>query len=303
MHKIAIAVHGGASDDTIYMERHRKKIERGLESAVMAGYSLLKNGCSALDAVEHAVKRLEDNPIFNAGRGSALNFKGEVEMDASIMDGKTLKAGAVSMVRNVKNPISLARDVMKNTHHVFLSGYGALEFARTSDIELEPDSYFITDHMYDEYRKENKQLTIQRIMEKRMIGTVGAVALDNWGNVAAGTSTGGTTNCLPGRIGDSCIIGAGCYANNKTCAVSGTGTGEVLIVNVVGNTISMLMQLKKYKLQKACEEVIALTADPNDPGIGVISVDVNGNIGIAHNTQIMKKAWVDVRGNLYVEGK
>lgn len=303
MYKVAMAVHGGASDNTHYLSRNQKSIEKGLERSILAGYKILKKGGSALDAVEQAVRILENNHHFNAGRGSALNYKGEVEMDASIMDGKTLKAGAVSMVRNVKNPISLARDVMTNTHHVFLSGYGALDYARTSDIELEPDSYFITDHMFNEYRKEQKPLSIQRMLEKRMIGTVGAVALDNWGNVAAGTSTGGTTNCLPGRIGDSCVIGAGCYANNKTCAVSGTGTGEVLIVNVVGHTISMLMQLKKFKVQKACEYVIDLTSDPNDQGIGVISVDTNGSIGIAHNSEIMKKAWIDVRGNLYVEGK
>lgn len=246
MKKIAIAVHGGAGESSQFLKKHRTENEEGLSAAALLGYEVLSKGGSALDAVEEAVKSLEDNPYFNAGKGSTLNCKGEVEMDASIMNGKNLKAGAVSMVRNVKNPIVLARIIMNKTRHVFLSGYGALEIANAEKICVEPDVYFFTEHQYKEFDKLNKHETLQDILDKKGMGTVGAVALDKKGNLAAGTSTGGTSNSLPGRIGDSCVIGAGCYANNQTCAMSGTGEGETLIKGVIGHTISMWMELKKY---------------------------------------------------------
>jgi L-asparaginase / beta-aspartyl-peptidase len=278
--KIAIAVHGGAR-------------------ACQRGHDILKGGGSALDAVEEAVKILEDSPYFNAGRGSALNCCGEVEMDAAIMDGKELKAGAVSMIKQVKNPISLARLVMTKTKHVFLSGYGALEFAGKENVNLKPESYFITNHQYDEYERLNAEQTYEELLNKKKTGTVGAVALDLEGNLAAGTSTGGTSNCLPGRIGDSCIIGAGCYANNKSCAVSGTGEGEYLITGVIAHTISMMTELN-IPLQEICNQVL-YERNKNRGEIGVISVNHQGNIGISFNTEIMKRAWIGLDSKLHVK--
>ncbi len=300
MKKIAMAVHGGASNAYPHLKKNLKDNEEGLAEAAMKGYELLKKGRSALDAVEQAVILLEDNPLFNAGRGSTLNCKGEVEMDASIMNGKNMKAGAVSMVRSVRNPISLARIVMNKTKHVFLSGYGALELANIEKIDLEPDSYFITEHQYAAFEKANKRENLQQILEKKMMGTVGAVALDKKGNLAAATSTGGTSNCLPGRIGDSCIIGAGCYANNKTCAMSGTGEGEYLITGVIGHSISMMHEWG-MSLQEACDNVLHTRNKGLKKDIGVITVSANGDVGIAFNTQIMKRAWINSGNDLQVK--
>lgn len=291
MSKFAIAVHGGASGSSPFIRKNAKGIEEGLKEATVAGNHILKKGGSALDAVETAVQLLEDNPLFNAGRGSALNCRGEVEMDASIMNGKNLKAGAVSMVRCVKNPISLARLVMNKTQHVFLSGYGALEIAENEGIDLEPESYFITEHQQSVFEQFSKRETMKDIMKKRIHGTVGAVALDKRGNLVAGTSTGGTSNCLPGRIGDSCIIGAGCYANNKTCAVSGTGDGEYLIRGVIGHTISMMMEFN-MSLQEACDYVLHKRNEHVGGDIGVISVSRFGDVAMAFNTSVMKRAWM-----------
>ena len=290
MKKIALAVHGGASNLSPFLKKNFKESEDGLAEAVSEAYKILNRGGSALDAVELAVQILEDNPLFNAGRGSALNCRGEIEMDASIMNGKDLKAGAVSMVRSVKNPISLARVIMNKTKHILLSGYGALELAKGEGIFLETDSYFITEHQQELFKKYSKHETVQQILEKKIYGTVGAVALDKRGNLAAATSTGGTSNCLPGRIGDSCIIGAGCYANNKTCAVSGTGEGEFLIRGVVAHTISMMIE-KNMPLQEACDHVIHLRNRKFKGDMSVISVNPKGEVGISFNSKIMKRAW------------
>ncbi|MBN9225910.1 MULTISPECIES: isoaspartyl peptidase/L-asparaginase family protein [Legionella] len=290
MNKIAIAVHGGASENYSFLQEHQKEFAYGLAQAVEMGYSVLDKGGSALDAVESAVGILEDNPLFNAGKGSALNSRGEVEMDASIMSGKELQAGAVSMVRTVKNPIYLARLVMEKTRHVFLSGYGALEIAKKYGLDMEAESYFITPHQYEMYQELNKIETMEDIQNKKMKGTVGAVALDVQGNLAAATSTGGTSNCLPGRIGDSCVIGAGCYANNATCAVSGTGVGEYLIRGVVGHTISMMMEFD-MSIQEACDYVIHERNKQLNREMGVIALNRNGDFGISFNTEIMKRAW------------
>lgn len=289
MSEIAFIVHGGASDATPYIKSHIQEQEEGLHQAVSIGYKILQKGGSALLAVEQAVKYLEDNPTFNAGRGSALNNIGEVEMDAAIMDGKKLLAGAVSMVHSVKNPIALARIVMSRTKHVLLSGHGALELAKSRELELESPSYFITEHQYQDFLHANREMSRKKILQQKIHGTVGAVALDKKGNLASATSTGGTSNCLPGRIGDSCIIGAGCYANNATCAVSGTGVGEVLIRGVVAHTIAMLIELKGYDLQSACDEVIHLRNRATD--IGVIATNQKGEIAMSFNTEVMKRAW------------
>ncbi len=300
MKKIAFAVHGGASCNTPFLKKHIKETEEGLAYATRLGYKILSRGGSALDAVEHAVKYLEDNPLFNAGRGSALNSMGKVEMDASIMNGKNLKAGAVALVHGVKNPISLARVVMKKTNHVFLSGSGALDVARSEGILFEPEAYFITENQYDAFQKANKHQVSHKIFKKKMHGTVGAVALDKRGNIAAGTSTGGTSNCLPGRIGDTCVIGAGCYANNNTCAVSGTGEGEYLITGVIAHSISMMTELN-LSIQDACDYVLFTRNKTIKADIGVIAVSPNGDIGIAFNTQVMKRAWMSSTDDLHVK--
>jgi beta-aspartyl-peptidase (threonine type) len=212
-------------------------------------------------------------------------------MDAAIMDGKSLNAGAVSIVRRIKNPISLARLVMEKTKHVLLSGDGAFEFAKAQHVALKQNSYFITQHQMEEFQKTNKQ--------KKLHGTVGAVTLDKNGNVAAATSTGGTHYSLPGRVGDSCIIGAGCYANNTTCAISSTGEGEYIIKGVVAHTISMMIELKKLSLQKACDYVIHHRSQAGE--MGVIALDANGRICFSFNTQIMPRGFIDINGNLEIK--
>ncbi|STX29047.1 isoaspartyl dipeptidase with L-asparaginase activity [Legionella beliardensis] len=297
--KIAMAVHGGASESSPFLQKNEEATKKVLAQACQTGYDILKQGGSALDAVEEAVKILEDSPYFNAGRGSALNCCGDVEMDASIMDGREIKAGAVSMVKQVKNPITLARLIMSKTKHVFLSGYGALEFATKEGLDLKPPSYFVTNNQYDEYERLHEKETYEALLAKKQSGTVGAVALDAQGNLAAGTSTGGTSNSLPGRIGDSCVIGAGCYANNNTCAVSGTGEGEYLITGVIAHTISMLTELN-IPLQEVCEQVL-YERNKNKGEIGVISINQHGDVACAFNTEIMKRAWIGLDGKLVVE--
>lgn len=300
MRKIAFAVHGGASCLTSFLKKNIQETEDGLAHATRTGYEILRQGGSALDAVETAVKYLEDNPLFNAGRGSALNSNGEVEMDASIMNGKNLKAGAVALVHGVKNPITLARIVMKKTNHVFLSGNGALDVARKENIIFEPEAYFITEHQYESFEKANQHTVSPTLFKPKVHGTVGAVALDNRGNLAAGTSTGGTSNCLPGRIGDTCVIGAGCYANNKTCAISGTGEGEYLITGVIANSISMMTEFK-MPLQEACDYILFTRNKHIKADMGVIAVSPSGDIGMAFNTSIMKRAWMSSTEALQVK--
>ncbi|HET8860315.1 isoaspartyl peptidase/L-asparaginase [Marivirga sp.] len=291
MENFSIVVHGGAGEDSEFIHLNESAIKTGLEDAVNVGQEKLKQGGSAMDAVENAVRLLENNPLFNSGRGSVLNNEGEVEMDASIMDGKNNGAGAVALVRNVKNPISLARHIMENTPHVFLAGQGAFKIAKESGLELEVDSYFITQHQVDRYIKSRKKDDVDNFIKKRVHGTVGAVALDKAGNLAAATSTGGTTNCLSGRIGDSCIIGAGCYANNSTCAVSGTGDGELLITNVIAYSISTYMEFKNCTVQEACDYVIHQRNKNINGDIGVIAVDAKGELGICFNSERMHRAW------------
>lgn len=289
---IAVAVHGGLGSDLIFLKSHLKETEQGLILATETSYEILKCGGSALDAVEAAVKILEDDPHFNAGRGSALNCRGEIEMDASIMDGNTLKAGAICLAKNIKNPISLARAVMNKTKHVFLAGYGAHEIAKLEKkICVEADSYFITQHQYEAFKKERDEKTFQDILKKRIFGTVGAVALDRKGNLASATSTGGTTNCLAGRIGDSCVIGAGCYANNNSCAVSCTGEGEFIITGVIANTIALMNEFE-MSLQEACDHVIHIRNNDIKKEMGAIAVDRKGEIGFTFNTETMSRAWM-----------
>jgi beta-aspartyl-peptidase (threonine type) len=292
MQKIAMAIHGGAGSDSDFIKQNKAAYENSLRNVIKKGYAIIEKGGAAIDAVEEAVRELEDNYLFNAGRGSALNNKGEVEMDACIMNGKDLQAGAVSMVKNVKNPVTLARYVMEHTKHVMLSGNGALEFGKNKNIELETDAYFITEHQYDLFMEERDKKTLQQLLQQRVHGTVGAVAVDKQGNVAAATSTGGTTNSLQGRIGDSCIIGAGCYANNKTCAISGTGDGELLINHVIAHSVSAVIEYAAYDLQKACDYVIKEKNKNINGDVGVISVNAQGDIGISFNSERMHRAWM-----------
>jgi beta-aspartyl-peptidase (threonine type) len=301
MENIAIAVHGGAGPDSDFLKKNQAAYHEGLKAAVMHGYKILEMGGSALDAVEQAVQSLENNPLFNAGRGSALNNIGEVEMDASIMDGSTMKAGAVSTITNIKNPVTAARLVMEKTNHVLLSGGGALQFAKDQNIELAPDSYFITDHQYEEFSEQCNHESLKDLLKKRSHGTVGAVAVDQMGNVAAATSTGGTCNCLGGRIGDSCIIGAGTYANNETCAVSGTGDGEFLITGAIAHSISEAVFYKKCTLQEACDLVIHTYNKNSEGDMGVISVNARGDFGISFNSARMSRAWISKKVPLEIK--
>lgn len=293
MNNYAIAVHGGVGSmsrikaDPSLEDDYKKAIRESLE----AGEGILKKGGSALDAVEIAIIKLEDNPLFNAARGSVFTHEGKIELDASIMDGKTLLAGAVASVHNVKNPVSLARTVMEKSEHVMLCGAGAENFARKMNLEFQPDEYFFTQHRYEQLRAmleaNETMLDIVKGDEEKKHGTVGAVALDINKNIAAATSTGGMTNKMYGRIGDSPIIGAGVYANNKTCAVSCTGHGEYFIRSVVAYDISCLMEYKGLTLKEACnfvikDKLIGLSAEG-----GLIAVDNKGNIELTYNTKAM----------------
>ncbi|HKG67981.1 MAG TPA: isoaspartyl peptidase/L-asparaginase, partial [Segetibacter sp.] len=289
MNKIAIVVHGGAGPDSEFIKQNIEGYKKDLEEAVDAGYKVLEDGGSAVDAVEAAVNYLEDNSLFNAGRGSALNEKAEVEMGASIMDGKNLESGAVAIVKNVKNPVTLARAIMERTKHTYLGAMGALEFAQKIGLQLRPDAYFITDHAFEQYTgaMENEAKSLQDAGEyqakRKTHGTVGAVALDKEGNVAAATSTGGTEYKMPGRIADSSMVGIGSYANNKTCAVSSTGDGEYLMQNVIAFHISAIMEYKGFRLKEACHYLMNEKLKDVEGDMGIIAMDTQGNIAMEYN--------------------
>jgi L-asparaginase / beta-aspartyl-peptidase len=303
MSTIAMAVHGGAGPDSEFIKRNIDGYKKGLQEALHAGYTILEGGGSALDAVEAAVNVLEDNPLFNAGRGSSLNEKAEVEMDASIMNGKDMNSGAVSMVKNVKNPVTLARAVMEKTSHIYLGDMGALEFAQKIGLKVMPEAYFITDHAFEQYQDALKEAanTIEQAgdyqAKRKTHGTVGAVALDREGNLAAATSTGGTENKVPGRIGDSSIIGVGSYANNNTCAVSTTGEGETLIRHVTGFNLSALMEYKGMELQEAAQYLIHEKLKDEQGDMGLIAVDQKGTIALVFNSERMHRAWRTSKGD------
>ena len=292
MNKIAIAVHGGAGPDSDYVKKHKKEYEQALTEALNIGYKILEEGGTALDAVEDAVIYLEDNPLFNAGRGSALNAKAEVQMDAAIMDGQDKDAGAVCLVKNVKNPISLARAVMEQTAHAYLGESGAMELAQQLGLPLMPDAYFVTDHALEQWleaMKQNDKAT-QDAVKKNSYGTVGAVAVDKKGNTAAATSTGGTEGKRNGRIGDTSIIGSGCYADNNTCAVSSTGDGEVIMQHVMAFHVASLMQYKGLSLQKACAYLLAEMKKAKGD-VGLIAADAKGNIAIEFTSERMHRGY------------
>jgi beta-aspartyl-peptidase (threonine type) len=296
--KTAIAIHGGAGTilRSQMSEAKEAQYAGALKDALLVGDKILLDKGLAIDAVEAVVRQLEDTPLFNAGKGSVFTHEGRNEMDASIMEGKSLMAGAISGVYNVKNPITLARTVMENSEHVFLSGGGAVDFAKKMGIPLESDDYFFVQYRYDQLQKarENDVIILDHTSVKnaddKKFGTVGAVALDAYGNLAAATSTGGMTNKQHGRIGDSPIIGAGTYANNKTCAVSCTGHGEYFMRAVVAYDISCLIEYKGLTLKEACTFVVhKKLAEMGGEG-GLIAVDANGNIEMLFNTEGMYRA-------------
>lgn len=290
-----IVVHGGAG--TILKEDMTPELEKayqeGLQQALDASYAVLEKGGTAVNAVKAAIVVLEDNVLFNAGRGSVFTKKGLQEMDAAIMDGSDLSAGAVAAVRNVRNPIELATEVMRNSNHVFLSGKGANDFAIKQGIKLEPDEYFFSQFRYDQWKairdSDNYSLDhthhhLEELMRDKKFGTVGAVACDIHGNIAAATSTGGMTNKKYGRIGDSPLIGSGTYANNKTCAISCTGHGEMFIRTVASYDVSCLMEYKGYSLQEAMEIVVHDKLMKLQGEGGMIGVDARGNAAMVFNS-------------------
>jgi beta-aspartyl-peptidase (threonine type) len=291
MENFAIVIHGGAEGkkpDEVSPEE-QEAYKQGLEEAILAGWNILNDGGSAVDAVEAAVRKLEDNPMFNAGRGSALTQSGKIEMNASIMCGKTLQAGAVGAVKSVKNPISLARTIMDKTKHVFLVAEGAEKFAKEYNIETRPTDYFLTE-------KQQKQLE-EAQQEESITGhdTVGAVALDKHGNLAAAASTGGLVNQYDGRIGDSAMIGVGVYANNDVCAISCTGDGEALIKGVVGHEIYAMLKYKSAPLQDACKKARELYKERIKGDRNLIALNTKGEIVMEFETELMFRAYK--RGN------
>jgi beta-aspartyl-peptidase (threonine type) len=285
----AIVIHGGAgvmpaSEMTLDREAAYRE---GLNVALDAGYAVLNGGGTSLDAVTAAVKTMEDNPLFNAGKGAVLTHKGEAEMDAAIMEGKQLRAGAIAGVTHVKNPIELARLVMEKSPHVMLIGPGAEEFALEQGVSLMPNSYFVTPR-----RQEQLQRAIEKENKEKPVGTgtVGAVALDRDGNIAAATSTGGMTNKRHGRVGDSPIIGAGTYANNASCAVSATGYGEFFIRATVAHDICALVEYKKLPLDAAVKEVIHNKLPKLGGDGGVIAIDAQGHTALDFSSEGMFRA-------------
>lgn len=313
VNEFAIVIHGGAG--TILKKNMTPEKEAAykakLEEAVKKGYEILNNGGTSMDAVEQTIHVLENSPLFNAGKGAVFTHDEANELDASIMDGKTLNAGAVAGVKDVKNPITAAKLVMTNSPHVMLSGAGASQFAKEQGLEIVDPSYFYT---------ENRFKSLQRVKEREKkkdadktaafydadikdskFGTVGCVALDKHGNIVAGTSTGGMTNKRWNRIGDAPIIGAGTYANNASCGVSSTGWGEYFIRAMVAHDISALMEYKGMTLKEAAQEVIQKKLTALGGTGGIIAVDKNGNMVFEFNTAGMYRASMDSKGNLTVK--
>lgn len=312
--EFAIIIHGGAG--TILKKNMTPEKETAyktkLEEAIRVGYTILKNGGSSLDAVQKTINVLEDSPLFNAGKGAVFTNAGTNEHDTSIMDGKTLNAGASAGTTTVKNPINLARAVMENSPHVMLSGKGAETFAEEQGLQIVDPSYFYTESRFNSLQRiKEKESAKQKLDTKAAFydpdikdskfGTVGCAALDKNGNLAAGTSTGGMTNKRWGRIGDSPIIGAGTYANNATCAVSSTGWGEYFIRAMVAHDISALMDYKGLTLKEAAQEVIQKKLSELGGDGGIIAVDKNGTMVAEFNTAGMYRATMNDKGELVVE--
>jgi len=296
-----LVIHGGAGNITPANLPPDKaaQFEAKLTEVLRHGDSILKAGGTSLDAVELCVRMMEDCPLFNAGKGAVFNAEGKNEMDAAIMDGKTGMAGAVAGVTTIRNPISVARAVMVKSNHVLLSGKGAETFAAEQGLELVSPDYFYTQPRWDGYLKAKANADSISALEKKH-GTVGCVALDKYGNLAAATSTGGMTLKKYGRIGDTPIIGAGNYADNNTCAISATGHGEFFIRNVVAYDISALMKYKGLSLKDAANEVIMVKLKKQGGDGGIIAVDKNGNFAMPFNTPGMFRGFIKAGGEMKV---
>jgi len=308
--RLGFVIHGGAGVITrgsLTPERE-KEFRARLEEAVLAGYKALQAGKSSMDAVEIAINIMEDSPLFNAGKGAVFTHDGKNELDASVMDGKTLAAGAVAGLRHVKNPITLARAVMERSPHVMMVGDGAEQFAREQKITLVDEKYFWTQHRWDALQKILEEEKTKKVSQREFaelpankFGTVGAVALDKNGNLSAGTSTGGMTNKKYGRVGDAPIIGAGTYASNDTCAVSATGWGEFFIRLGVARDIAAQMEYRALPVQNAADTVIKQKLQKLGGDGGVIALDKFGNIGISFNSEGMYRAYIDAAGKPVVQ--
>jgi beta-aspartyl-peptidase (threonine type) len=320
-HKWAVVLHGGAGViERSHMDPKTEAAYRAdLETALQKAADMLDKGGSALDAVEAAIRYMEDDPLFNAGRGAVFSAAGKNELDAAIMDGSNLKAGAVADVTHTRHPITLARTVMEKSPHVMLIGSGADEFAAQNSLEMVDPSFFFTERRWqglvEELKKEGKPIPprpagappaptkpVAEVMfppespEAHKFGTVGVVVLDKQGNIAAGTSTGGLTAKMWGRVGDSPIIGAGTYADNRSCAVSGTGTGEYFIRLTVGRTICALVRYKGLGLQEAADEVIQHQLTDMKGDGGIIAIDTKGDMVWSFNTEGMYRARISEGG-------
>lgn len=301
MQPFSIVIHGGAG--TILKNDLTPELEaaylKGLDDALTAGYEILARGGTSLDAVTAAVVSLEDCFLFNAGRGSVFTKTGMHEMDASIMNGSTMEAGAVTCVQGVKNPVLLAKAIMQKSEHVMLSGSGALEFAKENALQVEDERYFFSQFRYDQWqlvKDENTTALDHNVQVDKKFGTVGAAACDMFGNLSAATSTGGMTNKNYNRIGDTPIIGAGTYANNKTCAISCTGHGELFIKAVAAYDVSCLMEYKGCTLQQAMEIVtLDKLVKMNGEG-GMIGVDAHGNTALVFNSEGMYRGMQNSHG-------
>ena len=303
MSKFTLAIHGGAgtiSRKSMTPEKEAAYLN-ALNEAIDAGYKILEKKGDALDAVKAAVLALENNILFNAGKGSVFTNTETHEMDASIMDGRDLSAGAVAGVKNIRNPVELAYAVMKKSEHVFLIGKGAEEFAKQNGIAFETDEYFYSEFRYKQLQKAKKENATAldhdiNINDEKKFGTVGAVACDANGNLAAATSTGGMTNKQWGRVGDSPIIGAGTYANNKTCAISCTGHGEPFIRTVTAYDVSCLMEYKGLSLEEAMNIVVNDKLMKIDGDGGMIGVDAKGNAALIMNSDGMYRGFASGNG-------
>tara|TARA_B100001057_G_scaffold498267_1_gene604754 strand:- start:173 stop:1171 length:999 start_codon:yes stop_codon:yes gene_type:complete len=298
----SIVIHGGAGtlSKASMSDEVKKQYINKLDEAVSIGYEILKKGGSSQEAVEKSIIVMENSPLFNAGKGAVLNHDGNVELDASFMDGNTLDAGAISGSSVIKNPISAAISVMNSSPHVMLSGQGADKFAKSQKLDLKPNSYFITERRLNSLKSAKSKETSSINIEQK-IGTVGCVALDKFGNISAGTSTGGMTNKRWNRIGDAPIIGSGTYANNLTCGVSATGWGEFFIRSVAAYDISALMQYKGLSVQEASRIVIHEKIAKLGGDGGVIALDKDGNVAMEMNTEGMYRAHIDSKGNKIIK--
>lgn len=299
-----LVIHGGAGviSRTGLPAQKEAECRAVLEQSLQAGFHILETNGTSLDAVTAAVRVLEDSPLFNAGKGSVLNHDGFAEMDAAVMEGATLKAGAVAAVRQIRNPIDAARAVMERTPHVLLAGAGADAFAKEIGLRTERPEYFITEPRQKQWREimEQKGSRSQATDKSYNIGTVGAVALDQAANLAAGTSTGGLAGKHVGRVGDTPIIGAGTFADNETCAVSGTGHGEFFIRYGVARDISDLMKYRKLTLQKAADEVVMERLVKAGGEGGIIGIDRHGNIAMPFNSEGMYRGYIQQDGKPHV---